>query len=326
MFGRVHGDNQSLYIGTGKLLGIQSYSISNNFGNFSLKYLGIGNKPISQVANAAQYSDLILNSLLINDDVLIQQTGGPINCFIMKNQYDTNPYSLISGYLNSYTAKFAPNQIPETNASFRFYKNAGNIYTGNLDSKSFGQLSGIYNNTYAPFNGYIGNSNYINLTINESTGNRISNFQFSIEMNRLPIYNVGSISPIRVDTIYPVNFTCDLSFEADDNFVDVNQTDFPSVQIKQNIEVDVYSHLSNNLMSQYKFFNMTLISNKRDINVDGNLVINRSYIGQIFQNVDLISGANIWDFGFVASGINFFLDWGSVNSSATSTLDFGGLR
>lgn len=332
-FGRVRSDLQSVFAGTGLIYGIQNFSIDNNFGDFSLKYLGFGGKSINETVNSAQYADLTIDSYLIQQNYLIQndffvsQTGIALNNFyILKNQYDKNPYSLVSGCLLNYSAKYTPNTIPQANATFRFYNGAGNISTSQLDSSVTGQLSLISGNSYTNFNGAIANSNYINLNINESTGNRVLDFTFGLSINRLPIYNIGNRFPIRTDILFPINVTCELTFEADPSFIDASLSDFPINKIQQNMEVDVFSNQTNTLMSQYKFSNMTLISNKRQSNVDGNLTIARSYIGQIFgtSNGSSIIVPNL-DFGFVSSGVDFFLDWGFTNQTPVTDIDWGGI-
>lgn len=327
-FGRLRADQQLFFINTGQIFGIQDYSIDQNFGQSTLKYFGFGNQSLPQILNGPQYTDLSLNGLLIQEDIISPNTGNfPINCFILKDKNNINTaYSFTSGYLINYTNKYAPNQIIQNNSSFRFYNNCGNIPTGNLDNSLFNQLSGIQNNIYPIFNSNIGNCNYINLILNESTGNRVLNYSFSLNINRLPIYNIGSRYPIKNEIIFPINVECDITFEADENYIDSNTFDFPELQNKQNIEIDVFSHLSNTAIAQYKFQNMTQSTNKRSLSVDGNVIINRKYIGQIFSFINLVSGitpATGWDFGFVYNSPSFYLNWGYITDTVSGTLDFG---
>ncbi len=185
-------------------------------------------------------------------------------------------------------------------------------------------MNSISSNIYPLFNNEVANSNYIDLTLNEYNTNRILDFGFSIEINRIPIYNIGSRTPIRTDIIFPINITCNITFEADENFSGIILTDFPQNKIQHNIEIDIYSNQTNELMKNYIFNNMTLISDNSSLNVDGNLTISRTYAGQIFNSIDDVEHIGLWDFGFIASGINFFIDWGNVNVSATGTgFNFG---
>jgi len=327
-FSRIRAENQFVFLNTGLIYGINSLKTTDNFGDTSVKYIGIGHKSINESVNSAQYTDLSINSLLINEDVFIQQTGlQPINCFILQDPTSTrNSYSLISGYLNHYSAKYSINQPPQIAANLRFYNNVGNIPTGNLDPYSFSQISGIINSQYLPFNGDVADSNFINLTLAEYQTNRVIDYTFSIDINRLPIYNIGTRFPKKIELVFPVNITCDVTFEADENFTDVSLTDFPLNKTVQNINLQVYSNKTNLLMAGYTFQNMTLISNDRDTNIDGNLIVSRRYIGQLFGFTDYITNAifsiNTLDFGFVASGAGFYLDWGILPAPVISGMDF----
>lgn len=323
-FSRIRPENQFVFLNTGRLFGLQSFSITDNFGAYPLKYIGLGNKGLNQTVNQNQYSELTLNSYLVHDDLLIQQTGdSPINLFILKDKNNINSsYSLLSGYLYSYSNKFSSNQIPQTSATFRFYNSCGYIPTGNLDPYSFSQLTSI-SSSNETFNEEISNSNYINLTLDEYNTNRVTDFSFNININRLPIYNIGNRYPKRIDLILPINVTCQISFEPDENFTELN--DFPNAKTLQNIEVDVFANQTGKLMFNYLFNNMTLISSNPSLSTDGNLVITRQYVGQIFSFSDgtPIIPINSWDFGFVINSPDFLLDWGFVYETPASQLDFG---
>lgn len=329
-FSRIRAENQFIFLNTGIVFGINSISIQNNFGATPINYIGRGDKQINQSASSAQYADLNISSNLIQEDFLMEQTGlQPFNCFIFQDPTNINTcYSLISGYLNSYSAKYTTNQVPQIQSIMRFYGNAGNISPSNLDSYSYSQITGIASNALSSFNGLIADSNYINLTTNEGIINRVLDFDFSVQLNRLPIFNIGSRIPKRIETIFPINIECNLTFEASDNFIDNVLNDFPLNKIVQSFELDIYSNRTNNLLSSYFFNNMTMISNDRSINSDGNLTYVRKYVGQIFSFANgsgINNQLNMLDFGFVASGINFFLEWGFSNAVATSGLDFGNI-
>jgi hypothetical protein len=326
-FFRIRAENQLFFLGTGQVLGIQDIGINNNFGNFPLKYIGIGNKGLNQTSNGQQYTDLSLNSSFISEDIIFQQTGSqPINCFILKTQDNlNNAYSLISGYLTNYSAKYIPNQVPQINSTFRFYQNAGYIGTGIIDSGAYYQLTGIQQNIYRDFNNEVADSNRINLSINEAEINRVQSFDFGISINKLPIYNIRSRFPSRIDSIYPVNVTASLSFEADSLYSGIVLTDFPQTKIIQNIKLNVFSNRTNILMENYFLQNMTLVSENSSINIDGNLIITRNYLGQLFNQTDYFDYVSIplWDFGYVYQSPSVYLDWGNVNTAYISGYDFG---
>jgi len=322
-FGRIKAKDQLFFLNSSQVFGIQSYSIDNNFGAYPVNYIGIGSKSINQNVNSAQSADLNLDSILVSEDLFQYVTGNnPSNFFILKNLSDTYPYVLNSGYLMNYSLNFSPNQLITSKSSFRFFSNVGQINTGSLDVLSFSQYSGIISGGLNPFNNEIGNSNFINLSINESTGNRVTNFSFSIDINRIPIYNIGYPPFKRAEIIYPINFSCDITFEPDLSFNDYKLNNFANSKIIQNLEIDVYANRNYLLMNKYFLKNATMVSQSRAINADSSVSIRRTYVGQIFNYTDK-SPNSFLDFGFVASGINYYLDFGYVNLSPTGNVDFG---
>ncbi len=326
-YSRIRAENQSVFIGTGQILGINSFQISNTFGAFPLNYLGRGNRAINQTSDSIQYADLNISSNFIQEDIFIQQTGiQPINCYIFQDKNNINTcYSLISGCLSNYSAKYATNQIPQINSSFRFFNNAGNITPLSLDLSCYSQISGINTNTYPTFNGDVADSNYINLTLDESNTNRVQDFTFNISFNRLPVFNVGTRAPKRIETIFPINVELAVNFEASDNFTDIVLSDFPLNKKQQTIELDVYSNRTNNLMANYSFNNFTLVSNDKSLNVDGNLIVSRKYVGELFSFNNDFTPFAVWDFGFVTQTASLYLNFGNTSSIATNSLDFGGV-
>ena len=327
-FGRIKSDNQLFFLNTGMLFGVQSYSLKNNFGAYPIKNAGFGNNTFTQSVNSDQYADLDIQSYLIGYDYFISQTGlQPFNCFILnsnKNLLNPPPYSLVSGYLNSYSIQFTPNQIPQTSANIRFFNNAGYINTGYLDSNSYLQLLNIQSNSYVNFNNLITNTNYINLTLNESISNRITNFVFKLDYNRIPIYYVGSRTPQRVEFVPPVVVSCSFTFDADPSFSGSYLSSFPNNQNQQLIEVDVYTNITDYPVFSYQFFNMTMIDEKPSMNVDGNLSITRNYVGQL-NSFSGYTNPNSWDFGFTANSPSYYIEWGNINGTLVSGSDFGAL-
>ena len=326
-FSRIRAENQLVFLNTGQIIGIQDLSINNNFGNYPIRYIGIGSSPFPQSVNQPQYADVDINSDLINQDYFINLTGkNCFNMFILKNQQDIiDNYCLISGYLNSYSMKYTINQIPQITTSIRFYNGAGNTNTGKLDSNSFNQLAGITGNLYTTSGTLVGLSNLVNLTLNEYNTNRVLDLTLKLDVNRIPIYNIGSRFPQRVDIIYPIDVTVDLTFEADINYDDIQLTDFPFNEQKQNVTISIYGNSDDQFINTYQFNNLTLINQKNSQRVDGNLNITREYVGQIYDYIDIGSGYMIsgWDWGYVSSGINFFLDFGSVTGVIGGYYDFG---
>lgn len=284
-FGRIKGENQLIFLGTGQIIA-NSLDITSNLGSQTLRYLGIGNKTEYFIPNSEQSADVTIAAELIKQDNFLSLTGAnPINMFILQDKNDiNNNYCLISGYLLSYSAKFGINQIPQINAEIKFYNNAGKIPTGSLGISERTQLNQIKNNNYTGFfttGLLIPYANSINLTLDEYNSNRIQDFNINLSLNRIPIYNVGNRSPIRVDRLSPINATCQFSFEAGGGVSGYQLQDFPQNKKIQNISLQVNSYDNNQLIQNYSFNDMNLINETYNTTTDGNVIINRSYAGYI---------------------------------------------
>lgn len=288
IFGRIIAVNQQVYLNTGRLWGINTINISPEFGNQGLSYIGIENKPINQIVNTEQYADITINGNFINSDYFIQYTGTDcFNMFILQNQGSlNNSYSLISGYLNSYNLKFGIGQPIEISAGIRFVKDVGQIYTGILDPTGYQQLisipNNIYENTQAIYN--IPTFHSTQLTLNELTTQRVIDASINFKINRLPIYNIGNNTPSKINIIYPIKVTCSFIFEINIGYSGIELKSLVSNQQVQNITFSLYDYLqSGNLLATYNLTNMTCVKEDYSISVDGNVKVDKSFVGYIFN-------------------------------------------
>lgn len=284
--GRIRAENQLIFLNTGKLVGVQSAMINPEFGAKSLNYIGIGNKQVNQILNSEQFATLSLESFLINSDPFIQYTGNDcFNIFILKTQDNIiDNYCLTSGYLTSYRTKFTVGQPVQVGIEAKFISNAGNITVNNLDSNSSGQLASIPQNIYDVSEPEydIANGQSVNLTLDEYNTSRVIDSSINLEINRVPIYNIGNKQPKRIEIIYPITVSCEFTIQVGEyNYQ--NLRSFPSGQKVQNIQFDVYSYNTNRLITSYKFNNMTAVAEQRNSSVDDNVLITKKYVGYIYS-------------------------------------------
>lgn len=283
IYSRVRGEELSIFQNTGKMVGVQDISIDSTFGATPIIYLGIGNSRIHQTNNSEQYADVSVNSLLLNSDPFYNLTGdNPFNLFLLKDKNNiSNNYCLLSGYLNSYNLQVSQNQPIQISTSLRFYHNAGAIATGQLDTTSRSQLSTIRNTNYDYLNSglLISNGNTINLTLDEYNTERVQDVSVQFNCNRIPVYAVGKRCPVRVDLSQPIETIFNCSFQASKIFSGIELKKFPNTKKEQNISLEIKDYSGVQTISNYILNNMTLISENESVGIDGNLVINRSYIG-----------------------------------------------
>lgn len=283
--GRIRGENQLIYLGTGQLIGVQDISINQNFGNQPLNYIGIQNKNLNQIVNQEQFSDVSIDAFLINQDFFIALTGHqPVNIFILRQQSDLNEnYCLVSGYLNSYSSKYVYGQIPQISTSFKFINNVGKIPTGSLDGLSYSQLTGIRGNIYSTGTNYlIPHGGSIDLSLNESTGNRVLQYSINVSVSRVPFYNIGSRFPIKTNRVFPITVNCDFSLEVG-IYSGTQLRDIPQNKQIQDVNLQINDYNGGGTICSYNFPAMELVSETYNTTVDGNTTVTKRFTKEIFD-------------------------------------------
>lgn len=307
-FTRIRADEQLIFINTSKPIGLQSIDINNNFGLSHLNYLGIGGRKNFNIPSSEQVADVSINTIFIDSDPLIEYIQpSPINCFILKSQSDiNNNFCLLSGYLSNYKSQFSIGQPIQVQGVFKFTKDAGKIDSSRLDAYSLSQLNTIQFSNYDYTGNYLcPNGNSIELTLNEALTNRVISYDLNINVNRLPTYYIGDRIPSKVDIIYPIEVSCNFSFEIG-NYNPTQLQSLPKNQQNQDIGIKLYSNDTNQFLMGYKFKNMSLISENYANSVDGNVIVTKQYIGHFGkqdnsqdQNYNELTTGNLGIAGFI---------------------------
>lgn len=288
IFGRIIAVNQQVYLGTGRLWGINSLDISPSFGLQPLNYIGINNKQVNQIVNSEQFIDVTINGNLIDSDQFIQYTGSDcFNIFILQNQGNLdNNYSLISGYLNSYSLKFSVGQPVQTTVGIKFVRDCGKIPTGIMNSNAYNELiqipTGIYENVERKF--HVPSFGSTNLILNEYNNQRITDANIGYKISRTPIYNIGNKSPSKINIIYPIVINCSFTMEINELYSGIELKQISSNIQTQDITFNVFENdNSSNLIASYGFSGMSAINERRGVTVDGNTTITKEFEGYIFN-------------------------------------------
>lgn len=325
---RITSVDQQLYLNSERIIGAQNVSISKNFGNGSLTYGGIGNKQVYYIPRSPQIANVSIDSYLLNKEYLLPYVTGSdsINGFILKDSQDSNPYySLLNGYMTSYSHQYAVGQIPRISTSMTVFGNAGKILTGNLGSLAMAELDiirTIYDNNVSnddwglildsvsesedwltlselitsfedwnldvtdrflvtgllvPDNGSI----YLN--IDTFNTNRVQSYQINVNANKLPVYNIGSRYPARVELVYPIDVTCQFTFDVGD-YESIQSNSVPETQVVKDLSLTVKNYRSDDIISSYSFNNLNLISENYNTSIDGNVSVTVLYNTKIYGN------------------------------------------
>jgi len=180
--------------------------------------------------------------------------------------YGDQSFGFIDGYLSEYSFSAGIGQIPESRSSIVVY---GDIGDG-IDTN---------NNSPGP-EIQIPNQGSIELNTRGYSSNRVTRFDYSIRINRNPIYEIGSSFPIQIDTQFPIVQQASFS-------IDVNDYDIPKMReylIKpeqQDIIIKLKNPINDNEIESFKIFNARLLSHNVSASSTDLLTVSLSYDGYV---------------------------------------------
>jgi hypothetical protein len=282
---KIGGDKQLVFLNTERLIGIQSISPTQNPGLQPLIYAGMGVDTVKYIPRQEQNSQVSISSFLINRDYFLNLvTGNTLaNIFIMreKNDFTTN-YSLISGYFNDFNCSYSVGAVPQITVNATFIRDVGKIGTGSMPFDAANQLNTIStSNVDITGSLLIPYGNNMSLGIDTFSGNRLQSFTIGIQANKLPVYNMGSKFPKKIELIYPINVEASFSFE-------VGSYDLPRLRnfvqsgIIKNIDLLIGDYSTNATICHYIFNNMNLVSESYAAEVNGFVSVQQSYQTKIY--------------------------------------------
>lgn len=326
---RITSKDQNLYVGGNRIVGVQSVSINKNFNLGNLNYAGIGQKTVNYLPRGAQISTVNIDSYLLNQDFFLNYVTGSetVNSFILKSSSDLDPpYSMLNGYLNSYSCQWAVGQIPRISTSINVLGNAGRIPTGSLGAEIIAELqliNTIYdgdssNDDWGTILGAVTTSEdwsyltsiitsyedwnlgggasspttgqllipydgSISINIDDFQTNRVQSFNIDVQSQKFPIYNMGARQPSRVDIVYPIDVTCQFTFEVG-NYESPQITDSPRYPIIEDLSLVVNDYKTDANIVTYNFNNLNLMSEDYSISAEGNNIVTVTYNTKMYGN------------------------------------------
>lgn len=269
--------------------GVQEVEFQYNQNASPLTYLG--NSSVNFIPLGNQVGTVNISNIIISNDSFINFTGSsgfngyllekrPLQGFRqeVKKFYDIDINGFISGYMTSYNQSCAIGEIPKTNININVYKDLG-LLSSDIHKEALID----WNDNILPQN--INNIIYsapsaynLNLSIEEITSNLILSYNFTININREPLYMPGTRYPIAVLTKKPI--TVDFQFELEIDQLTMNyMSKYPNILKTQNINLDLKDFETNNNIVSYNFDNMSLIDISRRASVDNNTIANLTYRG-----------------------------------------------
>jgi hypothetical protein len=279
-------EKQLVFLGSQRLIGVESLTVSSQPGLIPVTYAGIGVDTVTYAPRQEQLSSVSISSFLINEDRFYALTTGDylVNMYIVKDKSNLNTtYSLVSGYFSSFEMSYSIGNVPQVNSSFTVIRDAGIISTGMLPQSCVAELQTIASSS-SDLTGslLIPYGNSIVLSLPEFSTNRVQAFNISARLNKIPIYNAGSKFPKRVEPVYPIDIQLDFSFDVGD--YEAKQLRQSSINgTVKNISLSIGDYSTSQNICNYSFQNVTLVAEDYSTSVSNNVLVSQKYSSQIYR-------------------------------------------
>jgi len=260
MFGLLNNYENKVFISGQELLGVENVDVSYSHSPSVARFLGnsIGS---TMVASDAQKQVSFSRYLIYNDPILSltgdSPTSGSIN-------YNGQAYGFNSGFLTEYSVNCAVGAIPSVNAALSVYgaMQSGINHSGSVTAPTI----------------YIPNQGSITLTSDNSTTNRVVGFDYSIKINREPIYTIGSILPAEIIRDPVIEYRSSVQIDVDDAFLQ-NSTGFLSARQNKTVTFTIKSKDNTQTLQQVTIPNASLIGETLASSADGGVKLTLNYVG-----------------------------------------------
>lgn len=205
-----------------------------------------------------------ISKYYISDEQLLNYTGSePISGSI---NHHNKSFGFKDGYLTEYTVNAGIGQIPQANASIEVYGNIGSGINASGDQP--------HPDIQIPNQGSIS----VNSTGYET--NRVTDFSYTIRINRNPIYKIGSAFPVEVQTQFPIIQEANISMDVND--IEVKQIEEYLISpSQQDLNIVFKNPINDNIIQTFEIKNARLLSYDVSSNSTDLLSVNLTYNGYI---------------------------------------------
>lgn len=251
-------------------------------GSYSINYapintIGIGyNKQVIADVPTAEFN---VNKYLVYNEPFLNFTGQKNNLiapsFAGSINYNNRSIGFQSGYLNSFGLSCSVGDIPKTSMGIQVFGDIGSGYSA-LGTRQAKYVT-------------VPQVKDITITCSGSSSNRITNFDYSINSPKKPIYTLQTSN-----NYIPYEVLCDFPIEINVNF-NLEIDDFQSRKLYEQLNNDIDSSFSL-LIKGVVFKDEPLLLNiGQDLNAGlGSLLVARKSVGvtlfnQSFNNFKLVS-------------------------------------
>jgi len=264
MFNAKFNHESRFFAGDYEVSGIESLNLSYSAGS-KIEYPLGTRKGFNSVASQNSQT-LTINRNLIYEDYLLSYTGN--NSIDGSIYYDGVHYGFNEGYLSSYSLNCAVGSVPRSSANIFILDE---MMTG-IDASDNFQVA-AHPLIDIPSQGSI------TMSCDNSSTNRISNFDYSINLKRKPFYGICNKRHQDIRLIPPVEYTCSVQIDVDEAFLG-NSWAFFDERENKNVNLNVKGRGGTDLQS-VNIPNASLVGESLDVSADGALKLSLNYQGHI---------------------------------------------
>ena len=260
MFGQLSNYENKLFINDQEILGIDSINLSYSNSSNDSKILGRSSS--FTTVNGATVGQLSISKNLIYIDPILDYTGS--SQVFGHIEYNNKGYGFSNAYLTEYMVNCAVGSIPKVSSNFIIFDE---IVETDIASS----------NTIPPVI-YIPNQGSISLTCDSSTTNRVIGFDYSIKINRKPVYIIGSKNPYEVVTFDNIEYTASVQIDVDDAFLQ-NSFNFLTSRENKTVSFSIKDRTLNTTIQTLTIPKASLVSESLSSSADGGVKLTLNYIG-----------------------------------------------
>jgi hypothetical protein len=251
------------------LSGVQLSGVTSIDGGYSIQEEPIniiGQGYVFPVRQGPLVGEFSISRYFIGEDLFLNFTGDhPISGSINFN--DTQRFGFVSGYLNQYSVSAGVGSIPTSNASITVY---GDI----------GEGINAYGTNEHPII-QIPNQGSITVDCSGYQTNRVTQFSYTMRIDREALYKIGSPYPIQVDRKCPIYQEASFEIECNDFEVSRIREYLVKPKMQSSLNLSFKNPINENSVETFTINNARLLDQKLSTSSDDLITINLRYAGYI---------------------------------------------
>jgi len=257
---------QQFYLSGIPLSGVTSLDGGYSIDESSVNIIGKGHT--YPVARGPLVGNFRISKYYIGNEPLLNYTGdnaisGSIN-YYNESKPNVKNFGFTSGYLTEYSVSAGIGRIPETRSSMY-----GDIGSG---------INASGSNSHPKIE--IPNQGSISLNATGYQTNRVTDFTYTLRIDRSPVYKIGDPFPVQVDRTFPL--TQEATFSLDVHDFEVNKIQEYLISPKQQtINLEFKNPINSSKIESFTINKARLLSQSIRSSTNDVLKVQLRYIGYI---------------------------------------------